>query len=52
MQDFEIELGVGDMVRIGDDLYTVIDVSDGEVCFRVDPADEWSLASETCPPAK
>ncbi|HEX6984195.1 MAG TPA: hypothetical protein VF170_02410 [Planctomycetaceae bacterium] len=51
MQEFEIELGIGDVLRIGDDLYTVIDIEDGEVCFRVDPAEEF-VPAPAVPPGK
>lgn len=52
MQEFEIELGIGDAVRIGENVYTVVDIDRGEVCLRVDSADEHADAFETVPPAK
>ncbi|MBA3314172.1 MAG: hypothetical protein H0T47_12920 [Planctomycetaceae bacterium] len=39
MQHIEIELGIGDVVQIGESFYTVLDIEHGEVTFRVDPAD-------------
>ena len=36
VQHFEIELGIGDVVQIGDAIYTVIDIEGGEVTFRID----------------
>lgn len=35
----EVELAVGDSVRIGDVYCTVVEIVDGEVHLRVDPAD-------------
>ena len=52
MQEVEIELGVGDVIRIGDRYFTVIDIDHGEVCFRVDPADEFALLPVAAPPGK
>ena len=52
MREVEIELEIGDVVRIGDRFYTVVDIEDGEVCFRVDPADDFMAARETVPPRK
>jgi hypothetical protein len=52
VQEFEIELGIGDTLRIGDSIYTVIDIENGEVCFRIDPADEFAPALETVRPGK
>ncbi len=39
VQHIEIELGIGDVVQIGESFYTVLDIEHGEVTFRVDPAD-------------
>lgn len=39
MQHIEIELGIGDVVQIGDSIYTVIDIENGEVTFRIDAAE-------------
>lgn len=50
MQEIEIELGIGDVVQVGETLYTVVDVENGEVCIRIDPADDCFAA--TVPPAK
>jgi hypothetical protein len=41
VQHIEIELGIGDVVLIDDKVYTVIDVENGEVTFRVDRAEEF-----------
>lgn len=48
----EIELVVGDAVRIGESVFTVVDIEAGEVYFRVDPADECVSEFETVPPGK
>ncbi|QDT39326.1 hypothetical protein [Stratiformator vulcanicus] len=41
MRQIEIELSIGDVVRVGDQNVTVIDIDDsGEVTFRIDPAHE------------
>lgn len=48
----EIELGIGDALRIGDSVYTVVDIENGEVCFRIDPADQFASAFATVPPGK
>lgn len=40
MQHIEIELGIGDVVQIGDSIYTVIDIENGEVTFRIDIAED------------
>ncbi len=50
MQHIEIELGIGDVVQIGENIYTVIDIENGEVTFRIDAADsecEGASASRT-----
>jgi len=41
VRQFEIELGIGDSIRIGDDVYTVVDIENGEVGFRIDSADDF-----------
>lgn len=43
MQTHEIELSVGDAVRIGDRVLTLIDIDNGEAAFRVDV-----LARDSC----
>lgn len=35
-----VELSVGDCIRMGNHVLTVVDVDGQEVCFRVDAADE------------
>ncbi len=56
MPERELELLVGETVRIGDYLVTVVDVDGFEVAFRIDNAHPASSASvelsETRPPAK
>lgn len=52
MQEIEIELGIGDMVQIGDHVYIVLDIEHGEVCFRVAPVEEFLLAPVAAPPGK
>lgn len=56
MPEHELELAVGETVRIGDFCVTVIDIEGGEVAFRIDPADPALLqgigARCTAPPAK
>lgn len=39
MIPYELELGVGDVVRVGDFLLTVVDIDGQDVGFRVDPGD-------------
>jgi hypothetical protein len=39
VQHQELDLTVGDVVRIGDTLITVIDIENGEITFRIDDAD-------------
>jgi hypothetical protein len=43
VQTHEIELSVGDAVRIGDRVLTLIDIDNGEAAFRVDV-----LARDSC----
>jgi hypothetical protein len=40
MPDFDVELGVGDSLRIGNRILTVIDIQHGEVSVRIDPIEE------------
>jgi hypothetical protein len=40
VRHIEIELAIGDVVQIGDSIYTVIDVEDGEVTFRIDAPED------------
>ena len=52
----ELELSIGDAVRIGNRLITVIDVENEQVAFRIDelPQDlaETELLQNFSPPAK
>ena len=57
MQHIEMELTVGQTIRIGNQLITVIDIEESEVSLRVDPVGdpmEGSIpdASEAGPPKK
>jgi hypothetical protein len=36
VQTKEFELSVGDAVRVGDRVITLIDIEDGEAAFRID----------------
>lgn len=36
MQDINLELMIGDAVQIDDVIYTVIDIDNGAVSFRID----------------
>ena len=36
MQELECELNIGDAIRIDETVYTVIDIEDDEVSFRID----------------
>ncbi len=53
MQEFE--LSVGDAIRIGNRVLTLIDIEGGEVAFRIDeiPLDVWdSDSGDSFVPAK
>ena len=39
VQHQELDLGVGDVIRIGGSLITVIDIENGEITFRIDDVD-------------
>lgn len=39
MQQFELELKVGDSLQIGNQIVTVIDIDGPELSVRIDPAD-------------
>lgn len=41
MQEQEIDLQIGDSVKIGDFTVTVVDIEDGELSVRIDPVDEF-----------
>ena len=51
MQEREIELAVGDAVRIGQYTVTVIDIDGPEVSFRVDSLESDEFAIEDNQPA-
>jgi hypothetical protein len=40
MPDFDVELGVGDSLRIGSHILTVIDIQRGEISVRIDPFED------------
>lgn len=40
MPDFDVEMGVGDSLRIGNHILTIIDIQDGEISVRIDPMDD------------
>jgi hypothetical protein len=46
---YELELGVGDVVRVGDFLLAVVDIDGQDVGFRVDPDDGILEAVERVP---
>lgn len=51
MVEHELELSVGDSVRIGDVVLTVVDIDGGDVSFRIDPQESDLYADsleETC----
>jgi len=52
VQHIEIELGIGDVVQIGDRIYTVIDIENGEVTFRIDIGEDLGEAASTSRAAK
>jgi hypothetical protein len=52
VQEIEIELGIGDMVQIGDYCYIVLDIENGEICFRVAPAEDFAFTPSGSPPGK
>ena len=43
MPQHEVELSVGETIRIGDYCLTVIDIEGEEIAFRIDAADAVSL---------
>ncbi|NNJ24485.1 hypothetical protein [Alienimonas chondri] len=43
----EVELAVGDSVQVGEVVCTVVEILDGEVHLRVDPAEGSEEAAET-----
>lgn len=53
MQQIEMELTVGQTIRIGNQIITVIDIEESEVSLRVDPIEaSFPDASEAGPPKK
>ena len=50
MQEFEIELGLGDVIRIGECVYTVIDIEHGEVSFKIDHVEDYAPDFESILP--
>ena len=52
MQEFEIELGIGDVIRIDECVYTVIDIEDGEVSFKIDHVEDYATDFEAILPGK
>ena len=52
MREIEVELGIGDVLLVGDRLMTVVDIDGDEVCLRFDAADDPALALTGPPPAK
>jgi len=46
VQTHEFELSVGDAVRIGDRVLTLIDIEEGEAAFRIDVLSRDSRDSE------
>ena len=52
MQEVEIELRIGEMVEIDGRIYTVIDIHNGEVSFRVDSVEYFDLPASEVRSAK
>lgn len=52
MQEIELELGIGDVVQIGELVCIVLDIENGEVCFRIAPVEELTMAPTAAPPGK
>ena len=44
----EVELTVGDSVQIGETVCTIVEIVDGEVHLRVDPAVGSEVAADGC----
>lgn len=44
MQEYELQLSIGDVVRIGNVTLTVIDIEGDEVSFRIDEDDDVNAA--------
>jgi hypothetical protein len=47
----ELSLSVGETIRVGNELITVVDILDDEIIIRIDPVEEASLANPLFPPA-
>jgi len=43
VQRQELELAVGDVLRVGDTTVTVIDIENDEITFRIDDADSHDI---------
>lgn len=41
MRETRAELGIGESIRVGDRLLTVVDITDDDVTFRVEETDSW-----------
>lgn len=39
VQHLEFDLAVGDVIRVGDTIVTVIDIENGEITFKIDDAE-------------
>lgn len=52
VQEIELELGIGDVVQIGELVCIVLDIENGEVCFRIAPVEELTMAPTAAPPGK
>ena len=52
VQEVEIELRIGEMVEIDGRIYTVIDIHNGEVSFRVDSVEYFDLPASEVRSAK
>ncbi|MBW3540982.1 MAG: hypothetical protein KY476_11985 [Planctomycetes bacterium] len=48
MQEYELELSVGDVLVIGNRTITVVDIDGPEVSFRVDDADGDEFVDAVC----
>lgn len=48
MREVELELSVGDVLRIGDYTVTVVDLDGAEVSFRVDDSPHAEASANSC----
>ncbi|HUG90563.1 MAG TPA: hypothetical protein VML55_07005 [Planctomycetaceae bacterium] len=46
MQELSFELSVGDVLQVGDQLVTVVDIDGPEVTFRIDPLEPQDVLAE------